>query len=110
MSVNGIWKVEIPGIHGWESTATAFIEDGKYRGGSENHYLVGTYEVCGNRIKISASGEQRGQGRTMFGKNQESLELNFEGEINGDVMQGEARDAEGDHRISVQISRLADLP
>lgn len=43
MSVNGIWKVEMLGPYGWESVSTAFLEDGKYRAASEDHYTVGNY-------------------------------------------------------------------
>lgn len=110
MSFNGIWKVEIPAIHGWASTATAFLEDGNYRAASENHYMVGTYEVSSNRIAISAAGEQHGQGRTMFGKREGFLDLGFEGEINGDEIQGQARDTADNHQISVRFTRLAGLP
>jgi len=110
MSLNGIWKVEVPGLHDWESRGTTFLEDGIYRGASENHYMVGTYEVSGNQVKISAAGEQHGQGRTMFGKRGGFLELRFEGEINGDELHGQAQDADGEHQISARFTRLASLP
>ncbi len=109
-SLNGIWKVEMPGPSGWESTGTAFLEDGKYWAASENHYMVGNYEVSGNRIEITATGEQRGQSRTVFGKKQEKLDIKFKGKIDGDVIEGECRDNASAYEISFQITRLADLP
>ena len=109
-SLNGIWKVEMLGPDGWEATATAFLEDGKYRAGSENHYTVGNYEISGNRIELSAVGEQRGQGRTVFGKKEQKLDIKFEGEIDGDVIQGEARDNASAYETSFKITRLANLP
>ena len=110
MSLNGIWKVEMLGPYGWESVATAFFEDGKYRAASENHYTVGNYEVSGNRIEISAAGEQHGEARTVFGKKEKNLNLKLEGEIEGDVIQGQALDDASAHQISFRITRLADLP
>lgn len=110
MSMNGIWKVEMLGPYGWESVATAFLEDGRYRAASENHYTVGNYEVAGNRIKISAVGLQHGKVRTVFGKQKKQIDLRFEGEIDGDEFKGQARDDRGAHQISFRTTRLADLP
>ena len=72
-SLNGIWNVEMLGPDGWEATATAFLEDGKYWAGSENHYTVGNYEVSGNRIEISSAGVQHGKARTVFGKKKKKI-------------------------------------
>jgi len=110
MSANGIWKVEMLGPYGWESTATAFLEDGKYRSASENHYTVGNYEVSGNRIEISANGVQHGEVRTVFGDKRKEMDLKFEGEIEGDEIKGQARDDKGTYQISFRTTRLADLP
>ena len=110
MSLNGIWKVEMLGPNGWESTSTAFLEDGKFRGASGNHYTIGNYEISGNRIGISVAGVQYGKARTVFGKKKEKMNVKFEGEIDGDRIKGQARNEEGPHQISFRISRLADLP
>ena len=110
MSMNGIWKVEMLGPDGWEPTSTAFLEDGKYRAASEKHYTVGNYELTDNRIEISAAGVAHGDARTVFGKKEKELDLKFEGEVEGDVIKGEAWDGEGAHRTSFRITRLADLP
>ena len=110
MDLNGIWKMEMLGPYGWESTSTAFLEDGKYKSASENHYTVGTYEVSGNRIELSAAGVQHGKARTVFGKKKKEIKLKFEGEIEGDKFKGQARDDKGAYQISFRASRLADLP
>jgi hypothetical protein len=109
MSTNGIWKVEMLGPYGWESMATAFLEDGKYRAASENHYTVGNYEVSGNRIEISAVGVQHGKSRTVFGKKKKEMNLKLEGEIDGDEVKGQAQDDKGAYQISFRFTRLADL-
>lgn len=109
MSVNGIWKIEMLGPYGWDSLAIAFFEDGVYRSGSENHYTVGTYQVTGNRIDITAKGYQYGKIRTVFGKKEKNLHLKFDGEIDGDVISGEASDPSSAYQISYRATRLADL-
>lgn len=44
----------------------------------------------------------------MFGKKEQKLDIKFEGEINGDVIQGTARDNASAYEMSFQITRLAD--
>jgi hypothetical protein len=110
MGMNGIWKVEMLGPYGWESIATAFLEDGQYRSASENHYTVGHYEVSGSRIEISAAAVQHGKARTVFGKKKKEMALTFEGEIKGGKIKGHVREKNGPHQIAFQTTRLADLP
>ena len=110
MSVNGIWKVEMLGPYGWQSIATAFLEDGNYKGASQDHYTVGNYEISDNRIEISAFTMQHGEARTVFGEKKKELNLKLEGEIEGNEINGQARDDKGDYQISFRCTRLADLP
>jgi hypothetical protein len=109
MDMNGIWSVEMLGPYGWEPIATAFLEDGKYRSASENHYSVGSYKVSGNRIEISVVGVQHGKARTVFGKKKRKMDLKFEGEIDGGKITGNVRDDKGIYQISYRSTRLADL-
>ena len=97
------------GPYGWESVSTAFLEDGRYRAASGDHYTVGNYEVTGNRIGISTTGVQHGEARTLFGKKDRNLDIKLEGEIDGDVIKGQAQDEVGAYQISVRLTRLADL-
>ena len=110
MSLNGIWKLEMLGLYGWEQVATSFLSNGKYMSGSENHYGIGTYEVSGNKIDISTMSVQHGKVRTIFGKNERQMEIKMSGVIEGDEIKGEARDNEDAHHISIRATRLADLP
>ncbi len=98
------------GPYGWDPIATAFLEDGKYRSASENHYTVGSYEVSGDRIEISAVIVQHGKVRTVFGEKKEKIDLKFKGEIEGDQMKGQARNDKGAYEVSFRTTRLADLP
>ncbi len=102
--------MEMLGPYGWESTSTAFLEDGKFWAASENHYTVGTYEVSGNRIEITAVGVQYGKSRAVFGKKKKEMNLKFEGEIEGGEFKGQTQDDTGDYQISFRSTRLADLP
>ncbi len=109
MSLNGIWKTEILTPDGWESMSTAFMEDGIYRAGSRYHYAVGTYQVSDNRVKVTGKYVAHGQARAMFGKKADRMDLEFEGEIDGDLIQGQATEGEGNYQVTFRASRLADL-
>ncbi len=110
MSVNGIWKVEMLGPYGWEPTATAYLEDGKYKGGSRNHYVVGNYEVSGQRIEVAVRYVTHGEARTMFGKRGDTMDLELTGEIEGDRIQGSACERGSKLQVTFRATRLADLP
>ena len=110
MNLNGIWKIEIFGPYGWEPMSTAFLEDGTYKSGSMNHYAVGSYQILDNRVKVSANYVTHGEARALFGKKQNQMGLEFEGDINEDQIQGQASEGEGIYKVTFRASRLADLP
>jgi len=109
MSVNGIWKVEMLGLYGWESMSTAFLEDGRYLSSSQDHYAVGQYKLKGNEIKVTTTMHSHGNVRTMFGARNRQMKLSFEGTVNGDQISGQAEDKKEKHSISFRATRLADL-
>jgi hypothetical protein len=111
MSVDGIWKVEMLGPYGWEAMATAFVEDGRYLAGSQDHYAIGSYELDGNQIQVTASMHSHGQVRTLFGAKSPQIELTFSGEISdsGDLISGQAEDKQSNYSITYRATRLADL-
>jgi hypothetical protein len=109
MKMNGIWKVEMLGPYGWEPIATAFLEDGKYKSASENHFTIGSYEVSGNRIEISVNAVQHGKTRTVFGKKKREMALTFDGDIKREKIKGHVRENKTPHQIAFQMTRLADL-
>ncbi len=110
MSINGIWKVEMLGPYGWEPMATAFLEDGKYMAASESHYTVGDYEVTDSRIEMRAVGVQYGKARTIFGKKEKQMGLEFKGKIDGDRIRGQTQDEQGKFQVTFRWVRIADLP
>ena len=109
MSANGIWKIEMLGPYGWEAVATAFLEDGRYLAASQDHYAIGSYELTGNNIQVTATTHTHGQVRTMFGANDPSVELSFGGEINGDRISGQAEDKKSKYSVTFRATRLGDL-
>ena len=109
MSVNGIWKVEMLGPYGWETISTTFLEDGKYKGASQDNYTVGNYEISGNRIEMSAKTMAHGNSRTMFGKKKKQMGLEIKGEIDGDKIRGQAQDDKGSYQITFRATRLEEL-
>ena len=50
-----------------------------------------------------------GQVRTLFGKQREVMDISFDGQIDGDQIQGQARDDDGVYLISFRAVRLDDL-
>ena len=109
MSVNGIWKIEMLGPYGWESMSTAFLEDGRYQGSSQDHYTVGRYEVTGDEINVTAAMHSHGEVRTMFGSREPQMELTFEGTLRGDQISGQAENKQAKYSITFRATRLADL-
>lgn len=108
--MNGIWRVELLGAYGWEAISTAFIENGNYRSASQDHYSTGNYEITGTKIKVSAHHVSHGQTRTIFGAKNKEVNLNFEGEVEGDQITGQASDDQAKFLITFRATRLADLP
>ena len=109
MNVNGVWKVEMLGLYGWEPIVTAFLQDGDYKSGAAEHYSTGKYKVSGKKIKISADTVQHGKVRTAFGKSEKKLTLKLKGEIDGNLINGSAHDSQSAHKIAFKMTRLADL-
>ena len=110
MSVDGIWQIEMLGAYGWENVSTAFLEDGKFKAASEDHYSLGSYDISENKVKMSTHHVSYGQARTLFGAKNKEINLNFEGELEGDRVMGQATDDQSKFFITFRATRLADLP
>ena len=109
MSVEGIWKIEMLGPYGWENVSTAFLENGRYLAGSQDHYARGSYEVVGSELQVSATTYSHGELRTLFGERNAEMALNFSGEINGEVINGQAEDKKSKYTITFRATRVGDL-
>ena len=81
MSVEGVWKVEVMGPHGWERIATALLKDGRYFGASADHYSTGSYEFADDSITWDARVNQHGKVRAVYGSKKRRMNVRFEGKL-----------------------------
>ena len=110
MGAEGIWKVEVLASYGWESVSTAFLENGRYLGASQDHYVIGRYEVDGDRIRVEGVSNAHGDALNLFGVTDKQLAMTFNGVIDGDQVDGEAEDDEGRFTVTFRARRLAQWP
>lgn len=110
MNVNGIWKMEILGAYDWEPLSTAFMEDGRYRGASADHYAVGSYVVDGNKVSIDSTVHVHGKIRTVFGKKAIRHDLHIEGTVAEGRFSGTAKGNDRAFVVTIRGTRISDLP
>ena len=110
MNLNRIWKIEMLGQYGWESSATAFLEDGLYRDAGKEHYAIGSYDSDGKEITIDMTAISHGRIRTLFGTKSARQKIRFEGKISKGVIEGVAKNPKGKFFVSFRATRVADHP
>jgi len=108
MDIDGIWRVELMGVHGWEAVSTSYLESGRYLAGGAHGYAVGRYEVDAKNVVIRATLTLYGNGLTLFGKASGQIEVTYEGELLGDQLVGTATDAE--YRMHFRSTRVGSIP
>lgn len=84
MSIEGVWKLEMMGLHGWEHLATVFMENGRYLSASAHHYTIGKYQVDDDSFAAKTSATQYGDVRTLFGSKKKKLKTSLKGKIKKD--------------------------
>jgi hypothetical protein len=84
MNIEGVWKLEMMGLNGWEQLSTVFMEDGRYLSASANHYSIGSYQVDGDVFEADTSVIQHGDVRTLFGSKKKRLDVSLKGTKNKD--------------------------
>jgi len=107
--IEGIWKIQMLGIYDWETTGTAFLQDGKYWAGGNDHYTVGTYTFDGSEVIVDATIFAYKNTQAIFGKKCSQYKLRYYGQLEGDVIKGEAKDGKNP-LMGYQATRVADLP
>lgn len=88
MALDGIWTLEVAGIHGWERVSTAYLEKGRFLGGSAESHAIGIYSVKGKKFKAKVKVSQHGEIRTVFGKKHKRFTVLFSGKHEGDQLVG----------------------
>jgi hypothetical protein len=108
MGVEGIWKVDMHAADGWQCVGTGFFEDGWYLRGGDDAYVVGTDELDGDQIVITATSTRfRGRG-AVFGKATGESRLRITGVVEDDTITAEATD--GTYTTHFLATRLGYLP
>ena len=107
--VEGLWKVELGGPYGWETMSTAFLEGGKYRAVSKEHFTVGTDEGDGEDIQVHAIVVQHGKRRTAFGTTG-PIGLPFNGKTDGDRIEGFVTDRGGNFKTAFLATKPSTFP
>ncbi len=109
MSLEGVWKIEILGLYGWEAWSTAFLSNGRYWAGSGDQYATGSYEQSGDSVTLSTTMVVYDPKRAMFGKQGSEYQVRFEGRYADDRIDGHAKDADGGVLMRFRASKVADL-
>lgn len=107
-NVDGIYAVEILGPYGWEQFSTAFINDGKFRSASAEHFTSGTYAIDGEAFEMVGNLTQHVDTRTLFGQSDiKGLPIEFRGKVEAGVIDGEARViGNGKFALRFRLNRL----
>lgn len=108
MDIDGIWRVEMLGVHDWEVVSTSYLEGGRYLAGGAHGYAAGRYQVNGNEVVIRAVLTLYGRGLTIFGKDSGRFEITYEGQIVDGELRGIATD--GRYRMHFRSIRVGDIP
>ena len=111
MNIEGVWKLEMMALHGWEHLATAFLQDGRYLSASADHYTIGKYQVDGDTFMVQTSVTQHGKIRTLFGSKKKHLTTILKGKIKKDGrIAGTISPTDGEkYTINMRLTRLGDL-
>jgi len=107
-NIEGVYKVEMLGPYGWENFSTAFIHDGLFRSASAEHFTAGFYELEDEGFEMEGNLTQHVDHRSLFGRKEaKGLPIKFYGTIRDDVIDGEARVADGSrHSLRFRLNRL----
>lgn len=109
MSLDGVWKIEILGVYGWEAWATAFLDSGRYWAASATHYTTGSYEQRDDVVVLSGHTAVYDPHQAMFGKQGSDYRIDFEGRHTDDRIDGHAKETDGSVLMRFRASKVADL-
>ena len=81
-NIDGVYRVDVLGPYGWENFSTAFIEEGKFRSASADHFTDGTYSIDDGGFEMSGNLTQFADTRVLFGRaDLRGLPIVFSGKI-----------------------------
>ena len=91
MHIDRIWRIELLGVHGWETVSTSYLENGRCSAGGSRGYAVGRYEA--NACSIRAMVAPCENGLAIFGRGSGSLDLSYQGTLVDGRLEGQATDS-----------------
>jgi hypothetical protein len=109
-AVDGVWKFDFLGGHGWEAVGTLVLMDGKVGGGSATCYIVGTYTSNGESITMHTTVQFYGPHKPFFGSKSSRLPVTMEGTLKDDTIRGSEHSPEArDYTYEYRLIKQADL-
>ena len=107
-NIDGVYKVDMLGPYGWESFSTAFIQDGKFRSASAEHFTAGTYVIEKHGFEMEGNLTQYVDHQPLFGRKKiKGLPIKFNGGIYDGIIDGEARAQDGSkYALRLRLSRM----
>jgi hypothetical protein len=108
--MDGVWRIEMLGPYGWETMATAFLNEGHYWAASGDHHSIGSYERHGDDVSVDTRTVIYDARRPLFGRQATEYGLHFEGRHADGTIEGNAKDADGGFLVRFRAIRVADLP
>ena len=110
MSIDGLWTGELYGLQGWENSGVVVLEHGRALGGGRHHFAVGSYEVSGDEFKLLLSIEYHGPPRTLFGSSAKTLQIQFDGTVDGGRIEGSVcRPESPELSLMFRLTRRAEI-
>lgn len=110
MRANGVWTVEMYGASGWENLAVFVLEDGRVMGGNHNGYVLGTYALNDEKIRMTFKVQLNGTPRVLRARADE-FTVELEGRLRDRVVNGlGVRTDTSRHAVPFRLTKMTDLP
>ena len=87
MPIEGIWTMEYFGLTGWREAGIVIFKEGTVAGGSNHHYIVGSYEETNGNYNINVEIDFIELADTMF-PIEGSFPARIEGKPEGSIFSG----------------------
>jgi hypothetical protein len=108
--MNGLWACHFMSSAGEFGAGVVAFRDGRVYGGDALYYCIGSYALDGNNLVASVAMTLHGhKPLPVFGPDK-SFELKLVGKVDGDRFAAVGQRVGGNLDITIQATRLADLP
>jgi hypothetical protein len=108
--IEGIWRLDFYGGHGWETVGTLTLSDGKVSGGSITHFTAGSYSLEGASVRLDTAVNFYGNHKPFFGSRAQRVRVHMNGKLDGDTIEGQETSPDGpSYSYRFKLVRQADL-